>query len=99
MATPRPWTVYLLRCADGSLYCGVTTDLERRIREHNSGSGAKYTRSRTPVTLAASAEFSDRSTACRIENAVKRRPAQDKMSFLASMHQDCGLPAPPAAEQ
>lgn len=46
------WYVYLLRCADATLYCGVTTDMERRLREHNAGSrGAKYTRARRPVEL------------------------------------------------
>ena len=48
------WYVYLLRCADATLYCGVTTDMERRLREHNAGSrGAKYTRARRPVELVA----------------------------------------------
>jgi len=46
-----PWTVYLVRCCDGSLYAGVTTDLERRLAQHNAGRGAAYTRSRRPVDL------------------------------------------------
>ncbi len=45
------WFVYLLRCCDNSLYCGITNDLKRRLRAHNSGSGAKYTRSRRPFRL------------------------------------------------
>lgn len=100
MAAPdTPWTVYLLRCSDGSLYCGVTTDLARRLKEHNAGNGAKYTRSRTPVALAASAKFTDRATACRVEYAVKQRPAQDKLEFLARMQLDCSVLAPPVAGQ
>lgn len=46
------WSVYMLRCADGSLYTGITTDIERRLIEHNSGKGARYTRVRLPVELA-----------------------------------------------
>jgi putative endonuclease len=51
---PGPWFVYLVRCADGSLYAGITTDINRRVAEHNSGGGlgARYTRGRGPVTLA-----------------------------------------------
>ena len=63
------WYVYLLRCADATLYCGVTTDMERRLREHNAGSrGAKYTRARRP--------------ACRLEREVKQRPRAEKAAFL-----------------
>ena len=51
----RAW-VYLLRCADGSLYCGWTTDVDRRLREHNAGTASRYTRPRTPVALAAAWE-------------------------------------------
>jgi len=56
--TPRdpdalvPWQVYILSCGDGSLYTGITTDIERRLREHNQGKGARYTASRRPVTVA-----------------------------------------------
>ncbi len=79
------WFVYLLECADGSLYCGVATDLERRIAEHNGEApgGAKYTRGRRPVRLAASATCPDRASACRLERLVKRHPRSRKTSFLA----------------
>lgn len=80
-----PWHVYLLRCADGTLYCGATTDLARRVAEHNAGTGAKYTRSRRPVRLVASAPFADKSAALRAEHAVKRKPAARKTEFLASL--------------
>lgn len=92
MPKDSPWTVYLVRCADGSLYCGVTTDIERRLAEHNAGTGARYTRSRTPVALEASAGFADRSTACRVEYAVKQRPAANKADYLAQLERAGGLP-------
>ena len=80
----RPWYVYLLRCADGTLYCGVTTDLERRTAAHNAGTGAKYTRSRGPVRLEASARCPDKSAALKLELAVKRQPASRKLAYLAA---------------
>ena len=62
------WYVYLLRCADATLYCGVTTDMERRLREHNAGSrGAKYTRARRPVELVCCVAQPDASSACHAE--------------------------------
>lgn len=73
------WYVYLLRCADATLYCGVTTDMERRLREHNAGSrGAKYTRARRPVELVCCVAQPDASSACRLEREVKQRPVPRK---------------------
>ncbi len=66
------WTVYVARCRDGSFYTGVTTDPKRRLAEHNSGEGASYTRSRTPVVLVYSELALDRSCALRRERAIKR---------------------------
>jgi len=63
---------YLLRCADGSLYAGYTGCLHRRIRTHNKGKGAKYTRSRLPVALAYAQCFTSKSEAMRREAAIKR---------------------------
>jgi len=82
-----PWFVYLLECADGSLYCGVTTELARRLAEHNGErpGGARYTKTRRPVRLAASASFPDRSSACKAEAKVKRLPRKDKLAFLRSL--------------
>ena len=82
------WHVYLLTCADGTLYCGVTTDLARRLAEHNAGAarpgaaGAKYTASRLPVALCASAPCADKGAALRLELAVKKRPRANKLAFL-----------------
>jgi predicted GIY-YIG superfamily endonuclease len=65
------WIWYVLRCADGSLYCGITTDLERRIGQHNSGRGSKYVWSRRPATAVASEVVGERSEALKRERAFK----------------------------
>jgi len=86
----HPWHVYLLTCADGTLYCGITTDLARRVAEHGAGhcgGGAKYTRARLPVTLLAHAPCADKSTALRLELAVKKRPRSTKLAFLLAQPQ------------
>lgn len=73
--------VYLLECADGSLYTGYTTDPERRLDEHNAGTGAKYTRGRTPVSLVHTESFESRSAAMAREYAIKQlsRAAKEKL--------------------
>jgi putative endonuclease len=76
------WCVYLLACADGTLYCGITTDLPRRLAGHNAGAASKYTRARLPVALAASAPCADKGSALRLELAVKKRPRAAKLAFL-----------------
>ncbi|TAM75777.1 GIY-YIG nuclease family protein [bacterium] len=73
--------VYLLRCRDGSLYAGWTTDLIRRLRVHAAGRGARYTRSRLPVALAASWEVADRSEAMRLEARIKRLSRAKKIAL------------------
>ena len=65
------WQVYLLRCSDGSLYCGTTTDLERRAQEHNQGVGSRYTKSRLPVRLVWSSLELSKSAAFREEFRIK----------------------------
>jgi len=74
--------VYILECADGTLYTGWTTDLERRLRAHNSGRGARYTRGRRPVRLAYREEQSDRSAAQRREAAIRRLSRADKLKLV-----------------
>ena len=76
------WYVYMLRCGDGSLYTGSTTDVERRLREHQGGTGARYTRSRPPVTLAYAEEEPDRSAAQRREAAIKKMPRAQKLKLI-----------------
>ena len=79
------WFVYLLECADGTLYCGVTTDVTRRLAQHNGQvpGGARYTRSRRPVRLAASTPCPDRSAAQALEWRVKHSPRDKKMAFFS----------------
>ena len=74
--------VYLLRCADGSLYCGWSTDPERRLREHRAGSASRYTRTRLPVDLVYAREFATRSEAMREEVRIKRLSPADKRRLL-----------------
>jgi len=77
-----PWFVYLLRCADSSLYCGITTDMDRRLAQHNAGTASKYTRTRLPVALAHCIRVADKSTALKIELLTKKKPANKKIEFL-----------------
>jgi putative endonuclease len=74
--------VYLLRCADGSLYCGWTTDVERRVGEHHAGTASRYTRSRRPVELVYAFAVDDRSAAMREEARIKRLPRAAKLALI-----------------
>jgi putative endonuclease len=78
---PAGWVVYVLRCADGTLYTGITTDPERRVVQHNAGTASKYTRARRPVTLAYAEPSPDRSAASKREAAIKAltRKAKDAL--------------------
>ncbi|HZI76652.1 MAG TPA: GIY-YIG nuclease family protein [Gemmatimonadales bacterium] len=82
------WTVYLVRCADGSFYTGITTDPVRRVTQHNAGTGAAYTRSRLPVALVYLEPAADRSGALRREYAI-RRLSRRKKEELASLPLRC----------
>ena len=72
----------MLRCRDGSLYTGYTDDVERRLAVHQSGKGAKYTRSRLPVELVYREKLSDKSTALRREAAIKKLPREKKLLLV-----------------
>ena len=74
--------VYMLRCSDGSLYTGWTVDLDRRLEAHNSGRGSRYTRSRLPVTLAASFRMEDPASARREEFRIKRLKRSEKLELI-----------------
>lgn len=77
--------MYVLECSDKTLYCGITTDLSRRLSEHNGTSrGAKYTRSRRPVRIVASEIYQTRSSALRAEAAFKRLSRNQKMEWLST---------------
>lgn len=85
MAAKSRWRVYLVLCADGTFYTGITTDLARRLAAHNSGRGAKYTRSRVPVCLVWSEPAKDGGAARRREYQVRTLPRTEK-ARLASSH-------------
>ena len=74
--------MYVLECADGSLYTGITTDLERRVHEHNSGTGANFTRARRPVQLLWSEPAADRSGALKRELEIKRFSRARKLELV-----------------
>lgn len=78
----RDWQVYLLECADLSLYCGITNNLNARINTHNAGKGAKYTKGRLPVTLVANSSEMTKSQALKCELYIKKLPRPKKISTL-----------------
>ena len=76
------WVCYLLRCADDTLYCGITNDMEKRIAAHNAGEGAKYTRGRIPVKVVYSESCADKSTALKREMQIKCLSRSAKEALL-----------------
>lgn len=76
------WVCYLLRCADDTLYCGISNDLEKRVAAHNTGEGAKYTRGRLPVTVVYSEVCADKSAALKRERQIKRLPRTAKQALM-----------------
>jgi len=83
MTTSSPWFVYILSCHDNSLYTGITTDLERRLTEHNeTNKGARYTRARRPVKLVYSEPALDRSAASKREAQLKSLPIHKKRALI-----------------
>jgi len=85
----RDWQVYILLCSDGSLYTGITTDIERRLLEHGAGRGARYCRGRSPLTLVFLETGHDRSSASRREAKIKGLRPEAKRRLIAG-----DLPAP-----
>lgn len=75
---------YLLECADGTIYCGWTTCLQTRLRSHNEGRGAKYTKSRRPVRLVYYEEFETKQEAMKREAAIKKLSRRDKLGLIAA---------------
>ena len=82
MSGTQAWHVYMLRCADGSLYTGITTEPERRVAEHNAGRASKYTRTRRPVAIVWLEPACDRGTASRREAAIKKLPRRAKEALV-----------------
>ena len=88
----RRWWVYIVRCNDSSLYCGITKDLQRRVEQHNAGVGAKYTRSRRPVRLVWCTPRTLRCDAARLECKIKKMTKARKEALVEAMiseDQDC----------
>lgn len=77
------WYVYMLRCGDGTLYTGITDDVERRLAAHRSGKGAKYTRGRGPLELVYTEEQPDKSAALRREVQIKKLRREQKEALIA----------------
>jgi putative endonuclease len=73
------WCCYIIECADGTLYTGITNDLDKRLAAHNAGSAAKYTRARLPVRVVYTETHPDRAAASRREIAIKRLPRAEKL--------------------
>jgi len=78
------WHVYIVECADGSLYTGISTDVDARVSQHNEGKGAKYTRSRAPVKLVYMEPAETKGEALRREIAIKKLTAKAKRKLLAA---------------
>jgi putative endonuclease len=81
--TSTEWHVYVVRCADTTLYTGIARDLQARITQHNTGRGAKYTRGRRPVTLVYQEAAADHGAALRREHEIKRMAPQAKRALVA----------------
>ena len=78
----KPWFLYLLSCANGTYYAGITTDVAARFLAHQQGKGARYTRANPPVAVVAQAMYPDRSTASKAEWALKQLPRDQKLGFF-----------------
>lgn len=78
------WYVYILRCGDGTLYTGITDDVERRLAAHRSGRGAKYTRGRGPLELVHTEQLPDKSAALRREYQIKQLTRQEKEALIGA---------------
>lgn len=80
----RTWWVYLVRCADGTLYCGASNDMNKRLQAHNTGAGAKYTRGRTPVKLVFKKRCGTKSQALITEARIKHLKRCDKVRMISA---------------
>ena len=76
------WFIYILECSDGTLYTGITNDLDKRIEKHNNGTGAKYTRGRGPVSLKWFCGAEDKSEASKIEYRIKKLTRKKKIELI-----------------
>lgn len=79
------WFIYILECSDKTLYIGVTNDLDERLKKHNAGKGAKYTRGRGPVKMLFSQSFDSKSDACKEEYRLKKLTREEKFELIKSV--------------
>lgn len=80
-----PWFIYILECADQTLYTGITTDIQRRLQQHEQGQGAKYTKGRTPLKLVYTEKARNRSEASKREAEIKTMSKQEKRELILSV--------------
>ena len=80
------WKLYILRCGDGTLYTGITTDVEKRLEAHRTGKGAKYTRGRGPLALVYREDCGDRSAALKREIEIKKLTREEKERLISEYH-------------
>jgi len=83
------WTIYILRCADNSLYTGITTDLEARLVKHNAGTASKYTRAHLPVEVVWTERAATESDAKKREAEIKKLTKEDKEKIIKINHENC----------
>lgn len=82
MNTEKQWYVYILQCADGSLYTGITNDPDRRLEQHNAGTASKCTRTRRPVKMVYREKADNKSAALKREYAIKQLPRAEKTALI-----------------
>jgi len=87
---PKPWFVYMLRCSNGCLYTGITTDVQKRLKVHNSGKGSAYVRAHRPAKMVAFTESENRSAASRLEYSVKSLGRTQKLALAKKWKHDQG---------
>lgn len=87
-----PWFLYIVECSDGSLYTGITNDIERRVSQHNDGTGARYTRSRRPVRVRYQETCESRSNALVRECAIRLKSPKEKRALVAAYEEKGGAP-------
>lgn len=78
----KQWGAYLLECVDGTLYCGATNDIESRVKRHNTGKGARYTKTRLPVSLLLFISCTNKSEAMKLEYRIKQMTRNDKLKLI-----------------
>lgn len=84
---PKPWSVYILKCADDSLYTGISNDVQARLKAHENGKGAKYTKARRPLTLIYQEPAKNRSEASKREAEIKKMPRALKVALVTGLEE------------